>query len=178
MIAYLLVLVAVLTRLMPHAGWMNFTAVGGALLYFGAKRPLREIAFPVAALAATDFYLTGFSYHYAFHVEAYITTWAWYAAAIVLGWLLLSGRVNWLRGGAAALLGPTSFFVISNFAVWAGSAMYPRTLSGLGTCMAAGIPFYRNDVISTSLVLLAAFAVPALVRRMRPAAGTAALQRG
>jgi hypothetical protein len=38
MIAYLLLLVAVLTRVLPHAGMYNFTAVGGVLLYFGARR--------------------------------------------------------------------------------------------------------------------------------------------
>jgi len=170
MIAYLLILVAVLTRVLPHAGWMNFTAVGGALLYFGAKRPLREMIGPVAVLMATDVYLTTFSYHYAFRWQMYVTTWAWYAAAIALGWILLHAKASWLRVGTAALLGPTSFFVVSNFAVWAGSETYPHTLSGLWTCYAMAIPFYRNDLVSTALLLGAAFGVPALVRTMQPAA--------
>jgi hypothetical protein len=170
MIAYLLVLLAVLTRVLPHAGWYNFTAVGGSLLYFGARRPVREMAVPVAVLMATDFYLTTYSYHYAFHWQAYVTTWMWYAAAIVLGWILLSAKTSWLRAGTAALLGPTSFFVISNFSVWAGSNMYPRNLGGLVACYVAAIPFYRNDLVSTALVLGAAFGVPVLVRKMQLAA--------
>ncbi len=171
MLAYLLVLLAVLTRVLPHAGWWNFTAVGGALLYFGARRPWREMIVPIAALAATDFYLTTFAYHYSFRWTGYVTTWAWYAAAMALGWILLRVRVTWLRGIAAAVLGPTSFFVISNYAVWAGSSMveYPRTLGGLMTCYAAAIPFYRNDLVSTGIVLAAAFGIPALVRSARPA---------
>ncbi len=56
MAAYLLLLVAVLSRLLPHAGWMNFTAVGGALLYFGARRSWREMLAPLAVLMATDYY--------------------------------------------------------------------------------------------------------------------------
>src|SRR5579859_5736272 len=120
MFAYLLLLIAVLTRVLPHAGWWNFTAVGGALLYFGARRPWREMVAPLAALMTTDFYLTTFSYHDAFKWQAYVTTWVWYAAAIVLGSVLLKSRTTWLRGTAATLLGPTSFFVISNYAVWAG----------------------------------------------------------
>ena len=166
MIAYLLLLVAVLTRVMPHAGLMNFTAVGGALLYFGARRSWREMLAPVAVLIATDYYLTVFSYHYAFRYEAYLTTWTWYLAAIVLGRILLSQRASFKRVLAGALLGPTSFFVVSNFAVWAGSTWYPHTLAGLGACYVAGIPFYRNDLASTALVLGVAFGVPALVRRM------------
>lgn len=170
MIAYLLILIAVLTRVLPHAGWFNFTAVGGALLYFGARRSLREMAAPMAVLMATDFYLTTFAYQYAFHWQDYVTTWAWYAAAVVLGWILLHAKTSWLRVGTAALLGPTSFFVVSNFSVWAGSNMYPRTLGGLVSCYAAAIPFYRNDLISTTLVLGAAFGVPVLLRKMQPAA--------
>ncbi len=172
MIAYLLILVAVLTRVLPHAGWMNFTAVGGALLYFGARRPLREMVGPLAVLMTTDFYLTTFSYHDAFHWQAYVTTWVWYAAAMVLGMILLRTRTNWLRAGAAALLGPTSFFVVSNYAVWAAAGgMYPHTLAGLEACYAAAIPFYRNDLVSTALVLGAAFGVPALVRKVSGASG-------
>lgn len=167
MIAYLLILVAVLTRVLPHAGWMNFTAVGGALLYFGARRPWREMVGPLAILMTTDFYLTTFSYHYAFHWKAYVTTWAWYAAAMVLGLVLLRARASWLRVGAAALLGPTSFFVVSNYAVWAASgSMYPHTLAGLEACYVAAIPFYCNDLVSTAIVLGAAFGVPALVRSL------------
>ena len=46
--AYLLLLLAALSRVAPHPGWLNFTAVGASLLYFGAKRPLREAVVPVA----------------------------------------------------------------------------------------------------------------------------------
>jgi hypothetical protein len=167
MIAYLLVLVAILSRVLPHAGWWNCTAVTGALLYFGARRPWREMLVPVAALMATDFYLTTFAYHYSFHWQAYVTTWVWYAAAIALGWILLRARASWLTVGTATVLGPTSFFVVSNYAVWAGSGMYPHNLAGLEACYIAAIPFYRNDIVSTAIVLGAAFGLPALARRMR-----------
>ena len=43
--------------------------------------------------------------------------------------------------------------------------MYPRTLDGLAACLAAGVPFYRNDLVSTGLFLAIAFGVPVLVRR-------------
>ncbi|MDE3148559.1 MAG: hypothetical protein KGL37_03735 [Acidobacteriota bacterium] len=165
MFAYALLLVAVLTRLLPHAGWMNFTAVGGALLYFGARRSWREMLAPLAVLMATDYYLTVYAYHYSFRWEGYIITWAWYVAAMALGQILLSARTTFLRVAAGVLLGPTSFFVLSNYAVWAGGGMYPPTLSGLETCFVAAVPFYRNDLISTAIVCAAAFGVPVLLRR-------------
>ena len=171
MVAYLLLLVAVLSRVMPHAGWWSFTLVGGALLYFGAKRPWREMLAPLAVLVTTDCYLTLFKYPgFSIRWDSAFT-WGWYLAAMVLGAVLLGKRVTLGRGVAGALLGPTSFFVVSNFGVWlcGGINMYPRTVAGLGVCFLAGVPFYRNDLASTALVLGVVLGVPALVRRMQPA---------
>ena len=126
--AYLLLVFAILSRLVPHPDWLNFTAVGGALLYFGARRSWREMLAPLAALMATDYVLTVFTYHYTFVWQAYVITWMWYAAAMVLGWILLRTRTTFLRVAAGVVLGPTSFFVVSNFAVWVAGDMYPRTL--------------------------------------------------
>jgi hypothetical protein len=166
MFAYLLLAVAILTRLLPHAGWLNFTAVGGALLYFGARRPWREMLAPLAALIATDYFLTVYSYHYAFRWQGYVPTWAWYLAAMALGQILLHSKTTFIRVAAGALLGPTSFFILSNYAVWMGGEMYPRTLAGLSACFVAALPFYRNDLVSTAIVAGLAFGVPVLVRRL------------
>ena len=173
--AYLLLVVAILSRVVPHPDWLNFTAVGGALLYFGARRSWREMLAPLAALMVTDYYLTAFSYHYAFRWQAYVTTWAWYLAAMALGHILLHARTTFVRVAAGVVLGPTSFFVLSNYAVWVGGNMYPHTLSGLATCYAAALPFYRNDLLSTAIVAGLAFGVPALVRRASGTQGQAAL---
>jgi hypothetical protein len=171
MIAYLLVLLAVLSRylVVGHLPLLNFTAVTGGLIYFGAKRSWREMVGPLAILMASDYCLTTYTYHYAFHWQAYIPTWIWYVAAMALGQILLRAKTSFVRVAASAILGPTAFFVISNYAVWLGSTFYPHTLSGLMTCYAAAIPFYGNDLAATSIVLGAAFSVPVLVHRMKPA---------
>jgi len=169
MIAYLLLALAVLTRVLPHAGWLNFTAVGGALLYFGARRPWREMLVPLAILVATDYFLTVYTYQYAFSWQMYVPTWVWYVMAMALGQILLHARSTFVRVGAAALLGPTSFFLVSNYAVWAAGTMYPHTMAGLQTCFVAAIPFFRNDLASTAIFLGVAFGVPALLRRLHPA---------
>jgi hypothetical protein len=170
MYAYLLLLAALLSRVIPHSGWFGFTAVGGSLLYFGARRNWREMLLPVAALAAVDYYLTVFAYGYSFHAQDYLVTWGWYAAAIVLGRILLGSKVSVLRVASAAILGPSSFFLVSNYAVWLGShypgGMYAPGLGGLLTCYVAGLPFYGRDLVSTGLVLTLAFGVPAAVRHM------------
>lgn len=167
MAAFLLIVVAVLSRVLPHPAWLNFTAVGGALLYFGARRPLRQMWIPVAALAATDYYLTVFFYSYPFHVSAYLLTWAWYAAVIVLGYILLAKKTTAGRVGAGVLIAPTSFFLITNFAAWAAMPqLYPRSMGGLELSYITGLPFYRNDVLSTAIVAGLAFGLPALAQQL------------
>lgn len=173
--AYLLLVVAILTRVIPHHDWLNFTAVGGALLYFGARRSWREMLAPLAALMVTDYCLTVFSYHYSFVWSAYIITWGWYLAVMVLGRILLKSQTTWLRVGAAVVLGPTSFFLVSNYAVWVGGNMYPQTMAGLTACYAAAVPFYRNDVLSTAIVAGLAFGVPVLMRKTRFARSASAV---
>ena len=166
MAAYWLLLIAVLSRVVPHAPWWSFTAVTGSLLYFGAKRPWREMLAPLVALIAADCYLTVFRYGDAIRWDAAVS-WGWYLAAMLMGAALLGRRVSFVRGAAGALLGPTSFFLVSNFGVWAcgGFDSYPHTLAGLAACYWAGLPFYRNDLLATALVLAVAFGVPALARR-------------
>jgi biotin transporter BioY len=105
----------------------------------------------------------------AFHAQDYLITWLWYAAVLVLGSLLLKQRTNVKRVVSGSLLASTSFFAISNYAVWVGSGMYPHTLGGLTACYASALPFYRNDLVSTLLVTGVAFGIEALVHRSREA---------
>jgi hypothetical protein len=160
MFAYLLSLFGVIAHAVPHP-WLPFTAVGGSLLYFGARRPLWQGILPVAALAVSDYYLTTQVYGFPFAVHQYLLTWAWYAAVIVLGAILLRKHVSIARVASGALLTSTSFFLVSNYAVWASEpGMYPHTLAGLITCYTAGLPFYRNDLVSTAILAGLAFGVP------------------
>ena len=182
MAAYLVLLLAVLSRILPHAfgavNW-NFTAVGGGLLFFGSQMKASsagnesraawwnaaKIASAVVALMATDYYLTVFAYGYPFHVQGYLVTWAWYAAVCVLGMGILR-KTSVLRVIAGVLASATSFYIVVDFAVWAGGRMYPHTLAGLEACYVAAIPFYRNDLVSTGLTAGALFGLPVLAAKI------------
>src|ERR1700750_2387157 len=141
MSAFVLILAALASRIAALSGWFNFTAVGGSLLYFGARRPLRQAAWAIVPFLAM-----------AVSAQDYLITWVWYAAALVLGSLLLKQRTNVTRVVSGSVLASTSFFAVSNYAVWVGSGMYPHTLGGLTACYASALPFYRNDLVSTLLV--------------------------
>jgi hypothetical protein len=114
-----------------------------------------------ALMAASDVILTKFVYAYPLGWDQ-LVVWAWYAAILWLGTRLRENS-NWLRIGGAALACSVSFFVISNFAVWAAGTMYPKTMSGLMTCFAAGVPFFRRGVAGDMLFTAVMFGLPALV---------------
>jgi hypothetical protein len=158
MLAYLFVIFAVAVRFMPHP--LAFTPVAAALLYFGARGPKRQLFAPLALLVASDVILTKAVYSYPLTWDHFVT-WAWYAAILWLGSQLRENS-NWLRVGGAALASSISFFAVSNFAVWACWAMYPKTLAGLVTCYAAGLPFFRRGIAGDMLFTAAMFGLPAL----------------
>lgn len=162
MIAYLVLLLAALSRLVPHALHgigLNFTAVGAGLLFFGSCRPRSQAVIAAVVMALTDVYLTTVVYGMPFHVQPYLITWAWYGGVALLGSSLLH-RLSTLRVVVAVLCSATSFFLLSNFVVWATGSMYPHTVTGLGACYVAAIPFYANDLASTGLTSAVLFGLP------------------
>ena len=168
MSAYFVLLLAVLSRILPHtfhATGMNFTAVGGSLLFFGARRSRWQAVIAMLALAATDYYLTVYAYAFPFHVSAYLATWAWYGAVCLMGSALLR-KVTVLRVVGGVFASATSFFLLSNFMVWMGQGMYAHSAAGLASCYAAGLPFYGNDLLSTGVFAAAFFGLPVLVKSM------------
>ena len=168
MLAILVLLFAALSRLIPHVNHavaFNFTAVGAGLLFFGSRRPRWQAIVAVAVMALMDIYLTTEVYQYPFHVRGYLVTWAWYAAVCLMGSALLR-KVTALRVVAGVFASATSFFLLSNFMVWAGGGMYPHTAAGLASCYDAGLPFYGNDLLSTALVSAVLFGLPALAGKM------------
>lgn len=159
MLAFLFVLLAVAVRFLPHP-W-HFTPVAACLLFFGARGPRKWLWLPVLALPVSDLLLDKFVYAYPFTWDLLIT-WAWYAAMLWLG-TKLTRHQKPLPLIGAALSASVSFFLLSNFGVWAATAMYPKTLSGLMSCYAVGIPFFRHTAEGDLVFTLAMFATPVLI---------------
>jgi hypothetical protein len=162
MLAYLFVLFAVAVRFMPHP-WM-FTPVAASLLFFGARGSRRQLWVPFALLAASDVILTKWFYTYPFSWD-HLVTWAWYAAILWLGTNLRANSKP-IRVIGAALASSVSFFLLSNFAVWACWNMYPKNMAGLMMSYAAALPFFRHAVVGDLLFTSAMFATPVAVHAL------------
>lgn len=156
MLAYLFIVIAAAVRLLPHP-W-HLTPIGASLLFFGAKRPVREWIAPLALLVATDVYLTRVHYGMAVGVGQWVTS-AWYVAAMGIGYMLVR-KVDPVRVVGASLASAITFFLVSNFAVWAFGTMYAKTFAGLVQCYTMAIPFFRGTFASDLIYTPVLFSVP------------------
>jgi hypothetical protein len=168
MLAYIFVLVALAVRFMPHP-W-TFTPVVASLLFFGARGSRRRIWIPWVLLAASDVVLTKLVYHYPFFTWDHYITWVWYAAILWLG-TKLRERTKPLHVIAAALASSVSFYLISNFDVWAATNLYPKTFAGLMTSYTLALPFFRNAVEGDLSFTAVMFATPIVLHKFAETVG-------
>lgn len=159
MLAFVFVVIAVAFRFLPHP--LAFTPVAASLLYFGARAPRKYAWIPLMLLAGSDVVLTKLSYGYPLTADHFVT-WVWYAAILVLGGVLRTDAKP-VRVAGASLAASVSFFLASNFAVWAVWDMYPKTISGLAAAYAAGLPFFRNEIASDLFFTGVLFGIGALL---------------
>ncbi len=148
-----MILIAAMTRLIPH--YPNFTAVGAVALFGGAYLSKRmAFIIPLVALFLSDLLLNNLIYAKQFP-ELYsgftifslqsLPIYGAFIAVILIGmYAIKKASVKNVLG--SALVASVVFFLVTNFAVWAGSLMYPKTFAGLIACFTAGVPFFWNTV--------------------------------
>jgi hypothetical protein len=166
MLAVLLVFVCAFFRIIPHPP--NFAPVGATAVLAGrTMRPLTAIAVTLAAMTLSSAAL-GLIYDYQPFGLGTLFVYGGFAAQV-----LIARALRKVRGGAfaAALLGATAFFVLSNFGVWVLGGMYPHSLAGLGACYFAALPFFGatlvGDVLWTIALVLVWRALAARLARHR-----------
>jgi len=150
LLALLLIAVGVASRI-GLADSPNFKPVCALALFAGFY--FRNLWAAVGVVAATllisDAFIGG--YELALMLAVYASTvLAGCLGVLVKRWHNNQTQVRSLFGkfAAASLVMSTAFFVFTNFAVWASGSWYPATLTGLGECFAAAVPFYRWTLIS------------------------------
>lgn len=166
-----MIVVAALTRLLPHPP--NFSPVEAMALFGGAYFASRAwaVAVPLLAMLLSDLVMAAVAGGmYLDHMLnlSFLAVYACIALSSVLGFGL-RGRVGGASVLGYSLIGAVLFFVVTNFAVWAGGSMYPKTLGGLGASYLAGIPFFQWTVLGTLFYAAVLFGGFALMRKAMPA---------
>jgi hypothetical protein len=162
------VVLATLARCIPHPP--NVAPITAIALFGAATLADRRFAWitPLAALFASDLameglYRLGLSPLWGF----YPGMWGQYAAILAIASLgfLLRRHKSVPCLAAVTLVSSCLFFVITNFAVWTSTGMYPRTSEGLAECFIAAYPFFRNTVLGDMIYVSALFGAFALAKR-------------
>lgn len=141
-IPILMVFAAAFIRLIPHPP--NFAPIAAMALFGGAYFNKKSLAFavPLAAMFLTDSII-------GFHSGMWFVYLS-FAIIVLIGMLMLK-KVSIKNVFLASVTASISFFIITNFGVWAFGTMYPKNLIGLLECYIAAIPFIHNTLIGDLL---------------------------
>jgi hypothetical protein len=163
-----LIAIDVAARILPHAP--DFTPVAATGLFAATVLRVRILSLlvPVGAMLLGD---------------AVLGFYDWRMMAVVYAALALPAIAaclsTWLRRPAMAvpvlLVNSLTFFVVTNFAVWALSPLYAADAAGLLKCYVAALPFLKNMAAGDlfwGLVLFGSYEIAQAARtRARTAAG-------
>ena len=149
----------VAARLLPHApGVWPFAA---SALFAGRmlRLPALAVIVPLAAVLLSNVTLAGDDWRITLVVCLAITLPA-FAGILVRRW---PGAIPVIAAMVSCSL---IFFVTTNFAVWAFSGIYPRTLEGLTQCYIAALPYLDKTVLGDLFWTAVLFGGAWLVQRV------------
>jgi hypothetical protein len=157
-------LAAAAAHALPHPP--NFTPLFAMALFGGACFADRRIAFalPLVAMLLGDVALGYLVYgRMVFSLLPFV--YGSFILTVLLGMCVRQRQRAPLAIAGAALASSVLFYLITNFGSWLVFDFYPRTLDGLVTCYIAGLPFFRNTLLSNALFTLVLFGGFALAQR-------------
>jgi len=148
--SYLIILAALIVlgvagRLLPHPP--NFTPMAAIALFAGfifVKRYMAIVAIIVTMLLCDFFAFGSLSVSWFGSKSMFVVYLALLFPIVFKNFL--QKKLSVLKIAGAALASSVVFFIATNFAVWAFSPMYAKTLEGLIFCYTMAIPFFQNTV--------------------------------
>jgi len=120
----------------------NFTPLAAVTVLGGYyfRQILPAVLLPIGILAVSNFLLPAYSFW-----QVQLSVHAMLLVPLALG-RAARGAEGWQRVKHFACCGfvpATLFFIVTNFAVWAFTPYYQKTLHGLAECYWMALPFYR-----------------------------------
>ena len=160
LIGFLILAVASRFLILLNPSWANFSPVTSMALFAGAYAFNKRQAIFLSVLPIWISNLILNNWVYPQYFEGF--SWGFDVVHLTLfaGIALLGSRISNMTTFVGANLATViGFFILSNFAVWAGDAIgygfkagntvvYAKDFSGLMTCYAAALPFLKNALIS------------------------------
>lgn len=144
-----LIALSAAARLIPHIP--NVSPIAAIALLGGATLSLPwSLAVPLAAMLASDFFI-GFD-----EVGVTLAVYGSFIVTVLLGRWLKNNRSPWRILGTS-LAASTSFYLVTNAAVWEFSGLYPQTLDGLMLSYLYAIPFYRLTLLGDMAYVFSLF---------------------
>jgi hypothetical protein len=152
----LFMVVGAFARLIPHMP--NFTPVE-SLTIFGAAYLSKKhwaLILSVFLIYVSDFIINNTIARSFFpDVEGIV----WFSSYMIYNFVAMAlivlvsskiiTKVNIKNVGVSVLLASIIFFIITNFGSWAGDkSVYSNDMSGLMASFTAGLPFFRNSLLS------------------------------
>ncbi len=150
----------------------NFNPLGAIALMGGILFGRNGLAFliPVSALFVGDLLLASnnaLNQDYLFSAS-FLTVYASFGLMIVFGMLLAKKpSLSGVLGGS--IIAAITFFAVTNAGAWMTLPEYPKTFSGLMSAYTAGIPFFRNTLISQVVFSIGIYAVYSFATQRRMA---------
>lgn len=134
----IMIISAAFIRLIPHPP--NFAPIAAMALFGSAYFNKKSFAFtiPISAMFITDTII-------GFHSIMWLVYLS-FTLIVLIGNLMLK-NITVKNVFLSSITASISFFVITNFGVWAFGNFYPQNIAGLIECYAAAIPFFHNTLL-------------------------------
>ncbi len=138
-IALILIGIGISFRFLPHLP--NFTPIGAIALFGGVYLSKKiALALPLIAMVVSDVFI-GY-----YEPGLMAVVYGSFLIYILLGFWLKNHK-KWYTVIGGSLSGSIIFFLLTNFAVWAFTPWYPKTLFGIFECYLLALPFLKNTII-------------------------------
>ncbi len=147
-----LVAAIILARVLPHPA--NFTPMIAAGMFAGVyfRDKVFAIFVPAIGLILSDVFLAGNSFVGNLIVVAAATLSGILGALISKNFAKKSGPKKFVRVFGATLAASVAFFLITNCNfLYNGYGMYPQNFAGLAESYAAGLPFFRTQILGDAI---------------------------
>jgi hypothetical protein len=131
----------------------NFSPIGAMALFAGNyfSERWKAYLFPLLTLWISDLVICNTIYYQEWHwfYGGFYWTYISFILMVVIGSFIRKVTIKSIM--ISAVLAALTHYLISDFGVWIGGTLYPKTFEGFIACYLAAIPFLKNMLLGNIL---------------------------